>query len=170
MIRVRVGELAGTGLEAVVRPMRSGGEAVSAAGRRLEVAAGAAVGERLRALGDLPVGGAVITPGGDLPVPFIIHVVVQGLDEGVSSTGVRRALVNALRRAREWGIRSLALPPLGTGAGNLDVEEAAGILVDVLRDHARETGDPGELEVVVETGYEEEVFRRTLSGMTGPTP
>lgn len=164
MIRVVVGDLAGTeGVEAVVRPVRSDGEAVSAAGRRVELAAGPGVAQRLQALGELPVGGAVITPGGGLPASFLIHAVVQSAEEAVSRLGVQRALVNAVRRAQDWGVTSLAVPPIGTGAGNLDVEEAAEILVEVLQDHLRDGADPRELTIVVEGAYEEDVYARALA-------
>ena len=167
MIRVRQGELAEAGVEAVVRPVRSDGEAVSAVGRRVEMVAGPEVAERLQALGELPIGGAVITPGGDLAASFVIHVVVQSADEAVSRLGVQRALVNALRRAQDWGLRSLALPPIGTGAGALEAEEAARLLVEVLQDHLRDGMEPRELEIVVESAYEADVYERTVTALAG---
>jgi O-acetyl-ADP-ribose deacetylase (regulator of RNase III) len=163
LIRVRQGELGRASADAVVRPVRSDGEAVTAVGRRLELAAGPALVARLRTLGDLPVGGAVITPGGALPVPFVIHAVVQSTDEPVSALGVQRALVNALRRARDLGLSSVAFPPMGMGAGNLAAEDAARLLVEVLRDHLQGGEDPLVLEVLVESGYEEELFTRELA-------
>ena len=163
MIRVRVGDLAVALVDAVVRPMRSDGEAVTAVGRRLEVQAGASLSDRLQGMGDLPVGGAVITPGGALPAPFIIHVVVQSSEEPVTSHGVQRALLNGLRRARDLGLGSVAFPPVGVGAGNLEVEEAAHLLVEVLRDHLRDGEQPLDFEILVESSYEAELFLREVS-------
>jgi O-acetyl-ADP-ribose deacetylase (regulator of RNase III) len=146
--------------EALVRPVRSSGEAVTAAGRELEKAAGPTLTRRLEGLGELPVGSAVVTPGGALAAGLVIHAVVQAPEEAVSVPGVERALVNAFRRVRDWGLASVALTPLGTGAGNLEPESAARLLSDVLR----EAGADGELDVtvVVDDGYEEETFRRVL--------
>lgn len=163
MIRVRVGELGEPGVDAVVRPVRSDGEAITAAGRRLELLAGPTLAARLQGLGDLPVGGAVITPGGALPVPFVIHAVVQSSDEPVSAPGVQRALVNALRRARDLGLASVAFPPVGTGAGNLDADVAARLLVEVLRDHLQDGAAPLSFEILVESAYEEELFAREVA-------
>ena len=160
---VRVGELGESDASAVVRPISSDGDAITAVGRRLETSAGAGVAIRLRSMGDLPVGGALVTPGGLLSVPFIIHAVLQSRDEPVSPTSVQRALVNVLRRARDLGLDSLAFPPMGTGSGNLEAEEAARILVEVLRDHLRDGGQPGEFEIVVDSPYEEELFVRELT-------
>ena len=163
MIRVRVGDLGEAKAAAVVRAVRSDGEAITAVGRRLETLAGPTVSKRLQSLGDLPVGGAVITPGGDLPAGFIVHAVLQSAEEPVTAHTVQRALVNALRRAHDFGLESVALPPLGTGAGNLDAEDAAQLIVDVLRDHLQTPGDPRSFEIVVESAYEEELYTRAVS-------
>jgi O-acetyl-ADP-ribose deacetylase (regulator of RNase III) len=157
------GELGESRASAVVRPVRSDGEAITAVGRRLELLAGAAVAERLQALGDLPVGGAVITPAGALAAEFIVHAVLQSAEEPVSALSVQRALVNVVRRARDLGLASVAFPPVGTGAGNLDAEVAARILVEVLRDHLREGADPRSFEIRVESPYEEELFLRLVA-------
>lgn len=165
-IRVLRGALQETVAEALVRPVRSSGEAVTPAGRELEKAAGPSLTSRLEGLGELPVGSAVVTPGGRLATGLVIHAVVQAPDEAVSVPGVERALVNAFRRVRDWGVTSVALTPLGTGAGNLEPESAARLLSDALREAAAE----GELDVtvVVDDGYEEETFRRVLGIQVEP--
>ena len=163
MIHVRVGDLGEAKAAAVVRAVRSDGEAITAVGRRLEMLAGPTVTKRLQSLGDLPVGGAVITPAGDLPADFIIHAVLQSAEEPVTAHNVQRALVNAIRRAHDFGLESVALPPLGTGAGNLDAEDAAQLIVDVLRDHLQNPLEPRSFEIVVESPYEEELYARAIS-------
>ena len=85
------------------------------------------------------------------------------MDQPVTADGVRRALSNGLRRAVEWEIETLAVPPLGLGAGNLDAEEAAGIMVPVPVDHLRTARHPREVFVVVESDYEREAFERALA-------
>ena len=42
---------------------------------------------RLDGMGDLPVGGAVVTPGGDTLNPFIIHAVLESPEESMSVMG-----------------------------------------------------------------------------------
>jgi len=167
MISVRLGVLHEAATQAVLRPVRSDLAGITGASRRLEAAAGEEVRTRLEAMGELPVGGAVVTPGGALPAGFIIHVVLEAPEDPVTSAGVQRALVNGLRRAREWEMASLSLPPIGLGAGALEPEESAERMVGVLRDHLREGEPPTDLEIVVENAYEEELFRRVL-GAAGP--
>lgn len=152
------GDLVTAEAECLLRPVSGHGEAVSVAGRRLEAAAGPTVAERLQAQGEIPLGTAILTPGGALAASFIIHVVVQTPEEPVTSHTVQRGLVNALRRAADFGIESLALPPMGLGAGNLAVEESAKVMVDVIRNHEAEGRPPGDLQIVVESEYEGSVF------------
>jgi O-acetyl-ADP-ribose deacetylase len=161
VIRIVKGDLAGSSAEAVLRPVSAEWTAVTSAMRRLEIAAGPSVEAQCRTLGELPVGSATITPAGDLAAQFMIHVVVRSAEEQVTEAGVRRGLQNGMRRLVEWGIRRVALPPLGTGAGNLDAEESAAIMIPVLLEQMA-TGIPAEVEVIVDSDYEREVFERRL--------
>ncbi|HSG46935.1 MAG TPA: macro domain-containing protein [Longimicrobiales bacterium] len=157
------GDLARAEAECVLRPVRADGAAVTAASRRVEAGAGARVADRVAAQGDSPVGTAFITPAGELSTAFLVHVVVQSVDEPVSTLSVQRGLLNALRRAADFGIASMALPPLGGGAGSLDAEEKARVVVEVLLNHVAEGQPPLEFQIVVESEYEESVFRSLVS-------
>ena len=149
--------------EALLRPVSSELAAVTGVGRDVDLRVGEEIHERLRALGTIPVGSAIVTPGGDLDVPFIIHVAVQSPEEAVTEAGIARALLNGLRRASEWDMESVALPPLGTGAGNLDPESSAAAMLPVLKSHLKVEAQPSSITIVVANGYEEEIFRAALA-------
>lgn len=177
MIAVVRGELSDVGADALLRPVSAEWEAVTPAMRRLELAAGPGLQEQCARLGELPVGSAVITEGAALPARFVVHAVVRSVDEPVSPHGVERAFRNGLRRLREWGIESVALPPLGTGAGNLDAEDVARIMIEVIQEHTAQSEHPRRFTIVVENDYEEQAFRRQLArlelpllGEPDPTP
>lgn len=163
MIRVRVGPLHDVEAEALLRPVSSELAAVTGVGRDVDLRVGEAVHERLRALGSMPVGAAIVTPGGDLSVPFLIHVAVQSSEEAVSEAGIARALLNGLRRASEWDIGSMALPPLGTGAGNLTPEASADVMLPILASHLASESHPETVTIVVPNAYEEEIFLSALA-------
>ncbi len=167
MIAIRLGDIARSGAPAILRPIASDWSAVTPAMRRLDVAAGPEMSAQAERLGDLPVGSAVITGAGDLTSQFLVHVVVRSREEPVSPAGVRRALVNGLRRVREWGIDRVAVVPLGTGAGNLDAEEAAGVMLPVLLRAQGESSAGLEVEVWVESEYERLAFEAELERSTG---
>jgi O-acetyl-ADP-ribose deacetylase len=163
VIRIVQGEVASSDAEAVLRPVSAEWAAVTPAMRRLELAAGPEVDAQCRTLGELPVGSAIITGAGALPAQFMIHVVVRSLDEPVTGSGVRRGFRNGLRRLTEWGIRRVAMPPFGTGAGNLDADESAAIMIPALLEQMQADGVPEEAEIFVDTDYEREAFERQLA-------
>lgn len=163
MITVRVGRLDESETEALLCPVRSDFSGVTNASRRVETGAGGKVRARLEGMGALPVGGAVVTPGGDLKTTFIIHAVVESPEESMTPMGIQRAVLNGLRRAREWEVSSLALPPVGLGAGTLDADQAGEMIVELLRDHLQEGQPPAELVIVVESSFEEDLFRRLIA-------
>ncbi len=167
-IDLQLGVLAETPASAILMPVDADRGAATAAARRVELLAGPAGAAPLQALGELPVGSATMSAAGALPAQFLIHVVVRSRDEGVTRGGVRRGLQNALRRAVEWAIPDIALPPLGTGAGNLDAEESAAIMVPVLREHLRTSPFPARVRIMVESEYELDAFRRELARPGGP--
>lgn len=132
MIEVVAASLGELEVEAILRPVSADWSAPTPSIRRLEVAAGREWTERCRAVGDLPVGSAVITDAGALPARFAIHVAIRSAEEPVGRRAVELGLRNGLRRAEEWGIRELALPLLGTGPGNLDAEAACAAMAGPL--------------------------------------
>ena len=158
MIEVRREDLVAADVECIVRSVSSTLEPLTTIGKEVGAAAGEEMIARIEQLGDLPVGGAVITPAGDLTASFIIHVALQSHEEPVSADSVRKALRNGLRHASRMGIETLALPPLGTGAGNLDAEAAADVMCGVLRGHMENEEYPREITVMVATDYELQAF------------
>ena len=169
MIAVVQADITSLPAAALVRPVSAEWDSVSAAARRIEIAAGPELNEQCEKLGDLPVGSAVLTSAGHLAAEYVVHTIVRSMDEPVSESSVYRAVQNALRRCVEWGIETLAMPPLGTGAGNLDVEDAASVIVPVLLEHMRAAEYPATVTIVVESEYEYDVFRNEISRYDLPT-
>jgi len=162
VIDVRQEDLVTADVECILRSVGSNLEPLTAIGRAIGAAAGEGLLERVERIGDLPVGGAVITPAGNLAASFIVHVALQSHEEPVSVGGVRKALLNGLRHTCRMDIETLALPPLGTGAGNLDAETAADVMFEVLRGHMEGEEYPREVTVMVATQYELQVFASHL--------
>lgn len=161
MIEVRLGDLAEATAAALIRPINADGEAATAVSRRLELAAGSVSAEQLQRFGELPVGAAMITMAGSLTADYLIHAVVRSPEQPVTAAVVRQSMTNAFRRLDEWGIRSVALPLLGTGAGNLDPEEVVAVLVPLLREFTAAT--PRRVLLVLESDYEYELVGQELA-------
>lgn len=164
MIEVRTDDLAFVSADAIARPVDAELRATTPIMRRLELAGGEKLARHLRVNEPLAVGSAVVTPAGELGVELIIHGVVSSDTEPVSRTTVRQAVASALQRATDWGIEHLAVAPFGIGVGNLDIEESAEVVVDVVRRHLQGAKHPSTVTIVVETAFEHDVFERLVSG------
>ena len=163
MIRVVVDDLGFLPSDAIVRPATAQLEPTTPALRRLEQLGGPEFQRQLQLHNELVVGAAVVTgAGGDLPSEFVIHAIIQSRDEPISRRGVARAWRSVLERAREWGFARLTVPPLGLGAGNLTLEEAAEILISVLQEQPAGVEVPADVAIVVETEDQREVFEGVL--------
>jgi len=159
-----VGDLASVTADAVVRPANGNLETITPALRRLELAAGPRFRSFCHAEHELGVGAAVVTPAGDLGVELVVHAVIMTRHEPVSAAGVRRAAESALRQAAQWRLATLALPPLGTGAGGLPTEDAAAALLESIWAHGRSAEHPSTVVIVVDTDAEREIFEAGLAG------
>jgi len=155
-------------MEAVARSVGTDLEPCTQVDERIGTRAGEAILARLRAFGEVPVGGALVTPAGGLGAAFLIHLVLRSAEEPISEERVARALLNGLRQAADWGVQAIAMPPLGTGAGNLDPEIVAELMCTVFERHAREADLPREMVLMVTTDYEEEVFTRAAARRRPP--
>ncbi len=104
------------------------GAIVRAGGREIE-------DEAIRQ-GPIGVGEAVVTGPGNLACRHVIHAAAMGQDLHTSADKIRSSTDNALKRAEELGVTSIAFPALGTGVGGFDYEHAAQIMLEVCRSHS----------------------------------
>jgi O-acetyl-ADP-ribose deacetylase len=160
---VRVDDVAFFDGEAIARPTTAALGATTALMRRLEVAGGEALRKQLRVNEPLPLGSAVVTGAGELGVDLLINAVVMSETEPVSLDVVRRATLSALQRAADWQLERVAFPPFGLGAGNLDVEDSAEVMVDSIRRHFGHARYPVQVVIVVENDWEAQVFEARLA-------
>jgi O-acetyl-ADP-ribose deacetylase (regulator of RNase III) len=163
VIRVVVDDLASLPADAIVRPATTRLDPTAAALRRLEAAGGVEFQNRIRLSRELGVGAAVVTAaGGDIPAEFVIHAVIRSDSEPVSRGGVARAWLAALHQAQEWEFKHLSAPPIGTGAGNLTIEDAAEIMATGLHGHQGGAAFPADVTIVVERPEDRDVFEAAL--------
>jgi O-acetyl-ADP-ribose deacetylase (regulator of RNase III) len=166
VIRVVVDDLAFVVADALVRPATTLLEPTTPSLRRLEQVGGERFREGLRVERELAVGSAVVTAAGDLTAELVIHAIIRSATEPVTRGSVRRALTAVLQRAADWQLAHLAVPPLGIGAGNLDLEESAGAMAGPLTALTQGTAFPRDITIVVESDRERAVFEAAL----GPAP
>lgn len=117
-------------------------------------AGGATILEECRRIvakqGQLPVGQAVITGGGNLPCRYVIHTVGpfwRGGDKGEAKR-LESAYQSSLKLADEHRLSSMAFPSISTGAYGYPVDLAAPIALAIVRDHLQR-GSPLQVRFVL---------------------
>jgi len=162
LIRVVVDDLGFLEVDAVVRPANDTLEPVSSASVRLDHLAGEELRSQRRVHAALEVGSAVVTAGGDLAAPFVLHIVIRSQAENVTRAALARALSSAWHRAAEWELARVALPLVGTGAGQLSPEDAVVLLVESLQ-QVEAGGHPQDVLLVVDGEREREEVEGLVS-------
>ena len=80
--------------------------------------------------GPIKIGGAVITTGGNLPAPYVIHAAGMGQDLRTDADKVRQATRASLKLAEEKQLKSIAFPAIGTGVGGLSTHLCAQVMLN----------------------------------------
>lgn len=155
MIKVIKGDITELSLDAIVNAANNHlwmGAGVAGAMKRK---GGVSIEEEAVAKGPVPVGEAVVTGAGSLACRHVIHAAAMGQDLATDGVKVRAATRNALLRAEELRLRSIAFPALGTGVGGLGFDAASRVMVSEVRRHLARGSS---LEEVVFALFDEEGF------------
>lgn len=88
-------------------------------------------------IGGCPVGGAVITTGGNLKAKHVIHAVGPRMGEGDEDTKLRNATHNSLKVADDNGLKSITFPAISTGIFGFPVARCAEIMLRTAIDFLR---------------------------------
>jgi O-acetyl-ADP-ribose deacetylase (regulator of RNase III) len=166
VIRVVVDDLARVAADAIVRAADEILDPVTPGMSRLDRQAGERFAALRRVATRLGAGAAVVTGGGELTAPFVLHVVIRDGGAPAGRDVVRRALVSAWQRAADWELGTIAAPLVGAGAGQLTVEDAALLLAETFRDR----GDgryPSALSIVVEREEDRAVVEAVVQRSAG---
>lgn len=82
---------------------------------------------------------------------------IRGIIHAVAATGtsevLRRAILNVIAACGEHGIRSVAFPALGTGAGGMPMEECARTFGEILSDLAKPQGPDVSVHVITRSDF-----------------
>ena len=110
------------------------GSGVSGAIHRL---GGPEIQEECHKLGTRPLGSVATTTAGKLKAKYIIHAAVNPLGLWADAKSIRAAFRGVLRELRDKGIKSAAVPAIGTGAGAFSIDRCADILLEEVREFVK---------------------------------
>ncbi len=116
--------------------------------------------------GPVPVGGAVITSGGNLKAKYVIHAVGPVYGEGEEERKLRDATLNSLKLADRHDITSIAFPAISTGYFGLPKRKCAEIMLPTAISYAK--SGTKKLRRIIFCLYDEktyDIFKETLKSL-----
>ncbi|WP_373380123.1 O-acetyl-ADP-ribose deacetylase [Cupriavidus nantongensis] len=161
-LQVVHGDITRMEVDAIVNAANSGLLGGGGVDGAIHGAGGPAIMEACRAIrdaqGGCPTGEAVLTTGGRLPAPYVIHAVGpvwQGGGQGEEEQ-LANAYRNSIRLAGQHHLRTLAFPNISTGIYGFPRERAADIAIAAVREAL--AGAP-EIEQVTFVCFDDENYR-----------
>jgi O-acetyl-ADP-ribose deacetylase len=127
------GDICDLEVDAIVNPANPSLWMATGVGGAIKRAGGDAIEFAAVRQGPIGLGEAVVTPAGELAARMVIHAVSLDRDRRTSAAAIRSAVENAMARARENDVHTIAFPALGTGVGGYPLDEAAQITLAAVR-------------------------------------
>ena len=91
---------------------------------------GKIIQEESNKIGYVPVGEVAVTTAGKLKAKYVIHAVGPRWGEGDEEAKLRRAVRNALTKATELKLKSIAMPAISTGIFGYPKEEGTRVILE----------------------------------------
>jgi O-acetyl-ADP-ribose deacetylase (regulator of RNase III) len=96
---------------------------------------GPSIQEECNAIGNCPVGGAIITGGGNLKARHVIHAVGPRQGEGDEEAKLKNATLNSLKVADDNHLNSITFPAISTGVYGFPLDACARIMLTTTKEY-----------------------------------
>jgi O-acetyl-ADP-ribose deacetylase (regulator of RNase III) len=164
-ITVRQGDLTESDTDAIVNAANNElilGGGVAGAIRTL---GGPTIQAECDRIGPISLGEAAITGAGRLKTRHVIHAASMQLGGLTIEANLRAATRNALRRADENRLKSIAFPAIGTGIAGFPLQRCAEVMLDEVRAHLETATSVQRVEFVLFDAEALEIFARQLDSL-----
>jgi O-acetyl-ADP-ribose deacetylase (regulator of RNase III) len=167
-IEVWQGEISELEVDAIVIPANESLFMTTQLAASVKRRAGDEVERAAVAQGPVEAGRVVVTPGGRLAAPYILHAVAVGHELLADADRLRAAVDGALSAVEHLGLRRIAIAPLGSERGVFTPADATRILLEAIAAHAeREAGHLESVVIAVPRSDELVAVHAVLDAVTG---
>lgn len=163
-IKILQGDITRVKVDAIVNAANEGLRGGGGVDGAIHRAGGPSIMEETRKIGRCPTGQAVITGAGNLPAGYVIHTVGpiwMGGGRGEADL-LKSAYASSLKVAREHRVSSIAFPSISTGIYGFPIEKAAPIAIGAALDHLAGEDTLNEVQFVLFSRPDYEVYERVL--------
>lgn len=102
-------------------------------GTAIQMRAGLSVKKELEQIGGVKMGEAVVTAAGDMKAKHIIHACGPKFLEKDLEGKLRTCMGSTLKAASDKGIKTLAMPPMGTGFYGVPMPMAVKVMLETVK-------------------------------------
>jgi O-acetyl-ADP-ribose deacetylase (regulator of RNase III) len=110
---------------------------------------GPAIQAECDAHGPIKVGEAAITGAGELRARHVIHAASMGLGGRTTRTSLMASMEHVFRLARDNGVKTIAIPAVGTGIAGFPIGACARVMAECLRTAQHQGWEPEEVRFVL---------------------
>ncbi len=114
--------------------------------------------------GPVNVGEAAMTGAGDLRARHIIHAASMQLGGRTTEESLRSSMDNVFRLAHEHGVRSIAVPAVGTGIAGFPMDDCARVMADCVGRALAGGWQPDEIRFVLFGDAARNTFEQAFRG------
>ncbi len=143
------GNIADLEVDAIVVPANESLFMTSGVAAAVKRYAGDAVERDAVTQGPILPGRVVVTSGGDLAAPWLMHAVAVGHDLRADPAQLEAALEAAFDAAEAMGVKRIALPPLGVERGVFTPADAALLMLGAIAARSGRPGAPTSIVIAV---------------------
>ena len=125
---------------------------------------GPAIQRECDAHGPVKVGDAAITGGGELSARHVIHAASMHLGGRTTAETLRSSMDHVFRLARDHGVRTIAVPAVGTGIAGFPMDECAHVMSDCVDRAVAGGWQPEEIRFVLFGDNARRTFEEAFRG------
>ena len=166
-VEIVLGDITELGVDGIVNPANTGLQMGGGVAYAIRRKGGESIQREADEIAPIEVGEAAVTSAGRLNAKFVIHAATMELDLETDEGKIRSAARNAMKRAIEHGMRSVAFPALGTGVGGFPLERAARVMMEEVSRFKDDPNAPESVVLVLYTPDDLEAFKRGIYGAKG---
>lgn len=94
---------------------------------------GPTIQEQCEAHGPVRIGESAVTTGGELSARHVIHAASMALGGATTTESLESSMNHAFQIADELGVKTIAIPAVGTGIAGFPIDECAVVMARSLR-------------------------------------
>ena len=165
-VEIVLGDITEMGVDGIVNPANTQLKMSGGVAYAIRSKGGEEIQREADGIGPIDVGEAVVTSAGRLRAKFVVHAATMEPDLRTDEETIRSATRNAMKRAVEHGMRSLAFPALGTGVGGFPMERAARVMLEEVSRFKDDPNSPESVLFVLYSPVDLSTFKRGVHGKT----